>query len=79
LNEKMTPFQQAQSVFRVAVESGAAMARGESPTVNERLQNQRLRECYACPQLTNGTCSMCGCVVAFKTRVKAATCPMGKW
>jgi len=79
LIEKLTPLQQAQSVFRVAVESGAALARGESPTVNERLQNQRLRECHTCPQLSSGTCSLCGCVVAFKTRVRAASCPMGKW
>ena len=77
--EKFTPVQQAASVFRVAVDSAAAAVRGDTVTLNDRLASQRLRECQSCPQLQGATCGICGCMVNFKTRVKAASCPIGKW
>jgi hypothetical protein len=77
---KLNSAERIGSFFRVAVESvGEAMA-GNSITVNERLHAQRMRECVSCPQLSrSGTCGLCGCIVAMKTRVKAASCPAGKW
>ena len=77
---KLNTAERIGSVFRVAVESVGDALTGGSVTVNERLHAQRIRQCQACPQLTaSGTCGLCGCVVSFKTRVKAASCPAGKW
>ena len=40
----------------------------------------RLAICSTCPfKSDNGRCGKCGCVLAAKTRVKKATCPIGKW
>lgn len=79
-SRKLSFAERVGSVYRVAVESAGEALAGGSVTVNERLHAQRLRECQACPQLSNsGTCGLCGCVVSFKTRVKAASCPAGKW
>lgn len=78
--QKLSPSQQVGSVFRVAVESAQAALRGEAVTAGDRRVARRLDECKRCPQLTlAGSCALCGCVVAFKTKVAAASCPMGKW
>ena len=77
---KLTVTERVGSAFRVAVESAGEALAGGTVTVNERLHAQRLRECQSCPQLNRtGTCGLCGCVVSFKARVKAASCPAGKW
>lgn len=77
---KLNMAERVGSVFRVAVESAGEALSGGSVTVNERLHGQRMRECQSCPQLSrSGTCGLCGCAVQFKTRVKAASCPAGKW
>lgn len=41
----------------------------------------RLAECEACPELRRPImqCRECGCFVLAKTRLKAASCPLGKW
>jgi hypothetical protein len=42
---------------------------------------QRLEICKACPELMQLTtqCKKCGCVMSLKTKLEAATCPIGKW
>lgn len=37
--------------------------------------------CKACPELIELTkqCKKCGCIMPLKTKLKAATCPLGKW
>ena len=37
--------------------------------------------CKACPKFNPGvkTCQECGCFMPAKTRLKLATCPLGKW
>jgi hypothetical protein len=37
--------------------------------------------CLSCPELINMTkqCKKCGCLMFAKTKLKAATCPLGKW
>lgn len=43
--------------------------------------DNRLSECNACPELRKPImqCRECGCFVLAKTRMKAASCPLGKW
>ena len=41
----------------------------------------RYNICLSCPELINLTrqCKLCGCFMAAKTKLKHATCPLGKW
>ena len=45
------------------------------------LAKQRLDICLSCPELIQLTvqCKKCGCFMAAKTKLQAATCPLGKW
>lgn len=42
---------------------------------------ERMDICRACPELIQITtqCKQCGCFMELKTKLEAATCPMGKW
>lgn len=48
----------------------------------ERLYDpkKRMEICKTCPFLIKGiACKKCGCIMAAKTKVKWANCPMGYW
>jgi len=47
----------------------------------EELANERFNICKICPELIKLTkqCKKCGCFMAAKTKLEAATCPIGKW
>lgn len=49
--------------------------------VDESLFNQRYSICKTCPELIKLTkqCKRCGCFMAVKSKMKAASCPLGKW
>lgn len=42
---------------------------------------RRFNICLGCPSLNQSTktCKECGCFMTAKTRLKLATCPLGKW
>lgn len=42
---------------------------------------RRFDICKSCPELIKLTkqCKQCGCFMAVKTKLEAATCPIGKW
>mgnify|MGYP006268163045 CR=1 FL=1 len=42
---------------------------------------KRMDICLSCPELINVTkqCKKCGCIMPLKTKLKPATCPIGKW
>lgn len=44
-------------------------------------RDERLTICKGCEELftPTRTCRQCGCFMAFKTWLKEATCPIGKW
>lgn len=48
---------------------------------DEKVADQRLEICRACPELIQLTtqCRKCGCFMAAKTKLEAAKCPLGKW
>lgn len=48
---------------------------------DESVSNSRLSICQSCPELIKLTkqCKKCGCFMAVKTKLQAATCPLGKW
>lgn len=47
-------------------------------TEKSEAQN-RLEICGNCDHFQFGTCGLCNCVMAFKTRLKESNCPIGKW
>lgn len=49
--------------------------------VNEETRIRRMSICQECPELIQLTkqCKKCGCLMHLKTRLPAATCPLGKW
>lgn len=53
----------------------------EVERIDEDESEKRLAICKACPELIKLTkqCKKCGCFMAVKTKLKEATCPIGKW
>lgn len=49
--------------------------------VEESVAEARYAICLECPELIGLTkqCKQCGCVMPMKTKVRVATCPLGKW
>ena len=49
--------------------------------VSEQEASVRYSICLKCPQLFKMTkqCKQCGCFMSAKTKLKDATCPIGKW
>jgi hypothetical protein len=45
------------------------------------IAEQRMSVCDGCEELIRFTkqCKQCGCFMAGKTKLKSATCPLGKW
>jgi hypothetical protein len=43
--------------------------------------DKRYEICNFCPEFVSitKTCKKCGCFMALKTKLKNATCPLGKW
>jgi hypothetical protein len=52
-----------------------------SEWATEDVSSERYSICKACPELVKLTkqCKKCGCFMAAKTKLQAATCPLGKW
>lgn len=49
--------------------------------VEDSVQINRYNICLECPELVKLTnqCKLCGCFMAAKTKLKTASCPIGKW
>jgi hypothetical protein len=49
--------------------------------ISEEKSDARYEICKGCPELIKLTkqCKQCGCFMALKTKLEAATCPIGKW
>jgi hypothetical protein len=55
------------------------IVRGEK--VDDAEESTRFSLCQDCPELVQATkqCKQCGCFMKLKVKLKAATCPLGKW
>ena len=49
--------------------------------VTDNVAEERYSTCLGCPELLKLTkqCKKCGCFMSVKTRLKNASCPIGKW
>lgn len=52
-----------------------------SPDEKSSTVDARLAECRSCENFIKitSTCTQCGCFMKFKTQIKNAKCPIGKW
>lgn len=51
------------------------------PRETEEEADRRFDICKSCPEIISltKTCKICGCFMAAKTKIKRASCPIGKW
>lgn len=49
--------------------------------VETEVAEERMAICHACPSLIQaiGQCKECGCIMAAKTKLPNASCPLDKW
>jgi len=49
--------------------------------IDKETHKKRYLICLQCPELIEKTkiCKQCGCFMKLKTKLKKATCPLGKW
>jgi hypothetical protein len=49
--------------------------------VEDEVAKERFSICKGCPELIKLTtqCKKCGCFMTAKTKLKMASCPIGKW
>jgi len=40
---------------------------------------ERMQICKTCEHYKAGVCSMCGCVLKYKTKMETERCPIDKW
>lgn len=68
-----------KNLVETAVNTVKSAVNGEGIGLTEEEANRRLSICEQCEHYTGSRCSQCGCYMATKTYLKAATCPVGKW
>ena len=76
-----TVTQMAKNVVQTTVDTVKTVAAGNSATLNEQEVNKRKAICDGCDAFNKAQqrCTKCGCYMAVKTYLRAATCPLGKW
>ena len=68
-----------KNLMQTAVDTVKSVAAGDGATAQEEQANTRLKICESCEFYQNTRCTKCGCYMAVKTHLKAASCPVGKW
>ena len=70
----------AVSVTAAGVAEAAAIARGAPPVTDEVIAG-RIAICKACDDFvtSQSRCKKCGCVSAWKSRLRSQRCIDGKW
>jgi hypothetical protein len=62
-------------------DSFGEIAKGKTVFVESAVQEARMATCRSCEDFNSKTtqCRRCGCFMSAKTRLKAGSCPIGKW
>lgn len=63
------------------VENVGELAKGKNIFVEGSTVSHRMAICNSCDKFNSKTtqCGVCGCFMSAKTRLKKASCPIGKW
>lgn len=71
----------AKNLAKTAVATVKSVAAGNPLNAPQDLIDNRKNICNSCPAFnkTQNRCTKCGCNMAMKTYIKAASCPLGKW
>ena len=80
-NSMPSPIQMAKNLANTAVATVKSVATGNPINVSDDEANKRKNVCNGCQFFNKAQerCTKCGCYMAVKTYLKAATCPIGKW
>lgn len=81
LRDKYRPptiLQKAVSLTQAVVQETVETLQGKD-AVSDEEQRRRLVICQGCEFFNKGTCSQCGCVLNWKTRMRSMSCPIDKW
>lgn len=71
--------QMGKNLIQTASDVVKGVVAGEPVTEDSEVAKARLVICEQCEFYINSRCTKCGCYMAVKTHVKAASCPVGKW
>lgn len=52
---------------------------GAGEKTSQEVSDNRMSICEECPSLKAGFCMECGCRMKWKTTLRFAACPLGKW
>lgn len=71
--------QMGKNIVQTVVDTAKSAIVGEGVSLTEEQANSRLKICESCEFYQQSRCTKCGCYMAVKTHLKAASCPVGKW
>ena len=73
--------QKLKGLSETVTNSFGEIAKGNSVFVESATQEARMSTCRSCEDFNSKTtqCKKCGCFMSAKTRLKAGSCPVGKW
>tara|TARA_B100000902_G_scaffold394131_1_gene449793 strand:+ start:1033 stop:1302 length:270 start_codon:yes stop_codon:yes gene_type:complete len=73
--------QQLQGLSHTLVDTVGDMSKGRNVFCPSNIVNERMSICNGCPEFVTNTsqCKQCGCFMSAKSRLKKASCPIGKW
>jgi hypothetical protein len=79
MSEQLTPWQEYKK--KLGNTRPWDMINPNTEYISEEEAESRMAICDSCPSLLNITkqCKECGCFMKLKTKLKNATCPLGKW
>ena len=70
-----------KGLSETVTDSFGELSKGKSVFVESAVQEARMATCRSCEDFNAKTtqCRRCGCFMSAKTRLKAGSCPIGKW
>jgi hypothetical protein len=76
-----SPVQMAKNLAQTAIATVKSVAAGNPLNAPDDVISKRKNTCNSCPSFNKAQdrCTKCGCNMAIKTYLKAASCPLGKW
>lgn len=79
MEEKLTPWQRYKQ--NLGDTRPWDLVSPNTEWVSKEEASDRFSICKECPELIPITfnCKKCGCFMTAKTKIKKATCPLGKW
>lgn len=74
-------FEKAQNIGKTVSDIVSDAVKGNPILASEELIKTRLDMCNECHHISEDkkTCTLCGCVLEFKTKANSASCPVRKW